>query len=218
MNTKRIFTWGVFVVLIGLITWGMVAAANKAERESVGIASVEQVTESDWVKGATSSPVVLIEYSDFQCPACGAFFPMVEKLSEENFDKVRVVYRHFPLASHPNAVPASKAAEAAGIQGKFWEMYSMIFNNQENWSGSTDVALIFNTYATDLGLDIVKFKSDYASKAVEDKINDHVKSGIKAKVDSTPTFFLNGKKIKNPQTYEEFKKLIEDAASTTTTS
>ncbi len=218
MNTKRILTWGSFIIVIGLITWGMIAAANKAERESAGIASVEQVTENDWVKGATSSPVVLIEYSDFQCPACGAFFPMVEKLSEENFDKVRVVYRHFPLASHPNAVPASKAAEAAGIQGKFWEMYSMIFNNQENWSALTDTASVFNTYAENLGLDIVKFKADYASKAVEDKINDNVKSGMKAKVDSTPTFFLNGKKIKNPQTYEEFKKLIEDAASTTTTS
>lgn len=218
MNTKRILTWGAFIIVVGLITWGMIAAANKAERESTGIASVEQITEDDWVKGATSSPLVLIEYSDFQCPACGLFFPVIEKLIKENSDKVRLVYRHFPLLQHTNATPAARAAEAAGMQGKFWEMYESLFNNQENWEGSTDVSLIFNTYAQNLGLDMVKYKADYESQTIKDKINDHVKSGVKAKVDSTPTFYLNGKKIKNPQTYEEFKKLIEDAASATTNS
>lgn len=208
---KRIFTWGAFIIIIGLIVWGMIAAANKAERENTGLAPVDGITSADWVKGATSSPIVLIEYSDFQCPACGAYFPLVEKLVAEEGTKFALVSRHFPLMQHANAIPAAQAAEAAGKQGKFWEMHDLLFGNQAEWEGSKDVKTVFIGYATRLGLDIAQFTADYDLPEIKDRIDADVRSGYKAGVDSTPTFFLNGKKI-NPQSYEEFKKLINDLA------
>src|SRR5688572_3908008 len=110
---KRILTWGAFVLVVALVVWGMIAAGKKAEKENANVARVDEVTSTDWIRGATSSPVTIIEYSDFQCPACAAYFPIVEKLVAENSDKFRFVYRHFPLSQHANAVPAARAAEAA---------------------------------------------------------------------------------------------------------
>ncbi|HEY9583621.1 MAG TPA: thioredoxin domain-containing protein [Candidatus Paceibacterota bacterium] len=214
MNTKRILSWGGFVIVVGLIVWGLIVAANKAEREGNAVASVDEVTSSDWVKGATSSAVTLIEYSDFQCPACGSYFPVVERLLLEN-PQVRFVYRHFPLQQHVNAFAASQASEAAGEQGKFWEMHETLFTNQTAWEISKTVKTIFEGYAQDLGLDMDKFKNDYSSKEISDKINTDLKSGLKAGINSTPTFYLNGKKIQQ-NGYEEFKKLISDASATST--
>lgn len=210
MNTKRIFTWAIFILIIGLITWGMVLASKKADREAKNVASVDAIIATDNIRGATTSKVTMIEYSDFQCPACGMYFPMVEKVVSENIEKVVFVYRHFPLTQHANAIPASKAAEAAGKQGKFWEMYEMIFTNQKNWEESTNAKVIFESYAKKLNLDMDKYSADLDSKEIMDKINNDQKSGIKAGVNSTPTFFINGKKINNPQTNEQFKKLIEE--------
>ena len=216
MNLQRIYTWGGFILIIGLIIWGMIAAANKAEREKAGILPVEQVTDTDWVRGATTTQVTLIEYSDFQCPACALYFPLVEQLFTENSSKFRFVYRHFPLAQHKNGRSAAQASEAAGVQGKFWEMYSMLFSTQNDWAESADTKTVFTGYATKLGLDVSKFTSDFDSSETNAKIEASVKSGLKAGVNSTPTFYLNGKKVVNPQSYEQFKTLIETANSTTT--
>jgi protein-disulfide isomerase len=214
MNTKRIFTWGSFSIIIGLIVWGMIAAANKAEREKNGLVPVDEVTSDDWIKGMSSSTVTLIEYSDFQCPACGLYFPIVEKLVSENPSSFKFVYRHFPITGHKNATPAAQAAEAAGMQGSFWEMHYELFIKQESWATSTSPKAVFTEYATKLGLDTVKFASDYELQSIKDKISTSVKSGIRAGVDRTPTFYLNGKKIQ-PKNYEEFKKLVIGAATST---
>ncbi|MEK7213847.1 MAG: thioredoxin domain-containing protein [Patescibacteria group bacterium] len=214
MNTKRIITWGSFIVIVGLIIWGMIAANNKAEREQAVVASPEEITEMDWVKGNATSTVILMEYSDFQCPACAIYFPLVERLFAESVGGFRFVYRHFPLSQHANAVPAAQATEVAGKQNKFWEMYEMIFTKQTDWENSKDAKTIFSGYAETLGLDMEKFVLDFDSKEIIDKINADQKSGLKVGVDSTPTFYLNGKKI-SPRDYEEFKKLINDAITTT---
>lgn len=212
MNAKRILYWGGFIVIIGLMIWGLIAAANKTEKENANIAPVDKVTATDWVRGAPSSPVTLIEYSDFQCPACAAYFPVVEQLLAEVGDKVLFVYRHFPLDQHRHAIPASQAAEAAGDQGKFWEMYKRIFETQTDWQDLADAKAVFAGYAQELKLDMAKYAVDVESKENLDKINNDLKSGIKAGVLGTPTFYLNGKKI-SPKNYEEFKKLVEDAAA-----
>ncbi|MDO8430730.1 MAG: thioredoxin domain-containing protein [Candidatus Taylorbacteria bacterium] len=213
MNTKRILSWGAFIVIIGLIVWGMIAAANKAERESAGIGPVDVVTSTDLVKGSASSTDILVEYGDFECPACGDYFPIVEQFFTENSSSFRFVYRHFPLTQHPNAIPAAVASEAAGMQGKFWEMYRELFTMQDSWATSTDPKAVFVGYATTLGLDVEKFSSDYELPEIKTKINDSVKSGLKAGVNSTPTFFFNGKKV-SPQTYDQFKALLNTATST----
>ncbi len=215
MNTKRFFIWGTFILIVGLITWGMVEAGKKEERENANLATVDKVVSTDHVKGATTSPVTIIEYSDFQCPACGAYFPLVEQTLKESAIPVLFVYRHFPLTQHANAVPASQASEAAGKQGKFWEMHELIFTNQKNWEESKTAKTIFESYAKELKLDMEKYAIDIESEETMDKINNDQKSGIKAGVVSTPTFYINGKKIDNPKNNEQFKKLIEDAAIAT---
>lgn len=214
MNTKRIIFWLCFVVVVGLIIWGMIAAGKKSADINASLPLPDQITSSDWIRGSASSTVTLVEYSDFQCPACGAYFPLVERLVKENATTTRLVYRHFPLPQHANAIPASLASEAAGKQGKFWEMYDMIFSTQKDWEASTDSAKIFSGYAQKLGLDMTKYAADVASKEIKDKITASVAAGQKAGINSTPTFYVNGKKIQNPNSYEEFNKIIDDAAAT----
>lgn len=171
------------------------------------------VTDSDWFEGGKDAAVVLVEYSDFQCPACGAYFPVVRGLTEAYGDKLKIVYRNYPLTSlHPNAQLAAQAAEASGIQGKFFPMHDLLFGNQEIWSKETDPTAIFVSYATSLGLDVEKFKTDLTGKDVIDAIKNDVNGGDAAKVSATPTFFLNGAQItKNPQGLEPFKALIDAA-------
>ena len=125
--------------------------------------------------------------------------------------KVRFAYRHFPLPQHKNAKLAATVAEAAGLQGKFWEMHDLIFQNQSDWSEDKNAAILFAKYAQDVGLDLARFQTDVASGDIKAKIENDYKSGVKAGVDSTPSFFLNGKKITNPRNYDEFKNAIEQA-------
>jgi formate-nitrite transporter family protein len=212
-TTRRIFTWISFVILIGLIIWGLIAANNKSARENDLLPLPDQITATDHIKGSATAPVTLVEYGDFQCPACGQFYPIVEKLlAEEGSSTIRFVFRHFPLTQHPNAIPAALAGEAASNQGKFWEMFGMIYENQAEWSELSDAKPIFIGYATKLGLDIKKFQADMALKETETIVTNGYKSGVKAHLQGTPTFFVNGKQISNPQSYDAFKKIIDDTA------
>ena len=122
--------------------------------------------------------------------------------------QVKFAYRHFPLPQHKNAKLAATVAEAAGKQGKFWEMHDLIFQNQSDWSEDKNAAVIFAKYAQDLQLDLAKFQTDIADEEIKAKIENDYKSGVKAGVNSTPSFFLNGKKINNPRNYDEFKNAI----------
>ncbi len=168
---------------------------------------------SQHVKGNVESKVTLLEYGDFQCPACKAFFPIVEQVVEKYKDDIKFQFKHFPLVQiHLHAFEGSRAAEAASIQGKFFEMYSVLYQNQDGWSTLSDPLPTFVGYAKQLGLDTVKFQTDYASGAVNDIINADFQEATKLGANSTPTFVLNGKKLdKNPSSAEEFEKLITDA-------
>ncbi len=211
-NTKRFFMWGGFVVVVGLIIWGLIAAEQKAKREESALVLPDQIVATDHTKGSENAPVTLVEYGDFQCPACATYYPIVERvIAEEGGDKVRFVFRHFPLAQHANAMPAGMASEAAGAQGKFWEMYSILYEKQRDWENAKDSKIIFTKYAEDLGLDMVKFAEDFESQYLKDRINNDYKGGAKGGVNSTPTFFVNGKKIDSPANYDAFKKIIDDA-------
>ncbi|MBI2057452.1 MAG: DsbA family protein [Candidatus Yanofskybacteria bacterium] len=216
-KTRRVLMWAViFVLLIGAV-WGMVKLSDKpTDTEQVAI--IDSVSTDDWVKGNKDSKVVLIEYGDFQCPACGAYYPLVEKLADEHSNEFQFVYRHFPLQQHANAKPAAYASEAAGKQGKFWEMYNLIYSRQNDWSEKKNADDIFLEYAGSMGLNLDQFKKDKDSQDTKDKVKKNYDSGIANKVNATPTFFLNGKKIQ-PQSYEEFANLIKQAqpAENTTT-
>jgi protein-disulfide isomerase len=215
---KRIITWAVFIVVIGLIVWGMIVAEKR--KSSIPTDAPDtlptEVTEADWIfpNATSTAKFTIVEYSDFQCPACSAYFPLVEQLIREGAGDVRLVYRHFPLPQHKNAVLASRASEAAGKQGDFWGMYRLIFENQKEWENlpSDEARTMFISYADKLSLNKEVFETDMDSKEIGDKITEMKEVAAKSGINSTPTFYVNGKRIDNPSGYEEFKKLISEPA------
>jgi protein-disulfide isomerase len=217
-----IFLWSfITLFVVGTITTMIVFASKNPDTKFVG-GTVKAADESDWVKGASlqnigttptenKNQVTLIEYSDFQCPACAAYHSVIKQL-EKDFPNISIVYRHFPLPQHSNARVASQVAEAAGAQGKFWEMHDLLFENQSIWSEEKNPAGIFEAYAKKLGLNLDKFRTDANGQAGKIKIDADVQSGDK-EITGTPTFFINNKKIENPRGYDEFRSIIEKAIS-----
>ena len=171
-----------------------------------------EVVSDDYIKGNKDASVTIVEYLDFECEACGAYYPLVKQLAEEFKNDVRFVNRYFPLPGHKNGLPAALAVEAAGKQGKYWEMHNILFDNQKNWGEkqSPDPA-IFEGYAKQIGLNMDQFKKDVGSNEVKERVNRDKNSGTKLGVSGTPTFFLNGEKIPNPKTPEDFKTFINAA-------
>jgi len=217
---KKIVIW--FVVLAGVsaLIFYLVGSAGKNDGDTTD-GGIPAVTEGDWVKWNASSQVVLLEYSDFQCPACKSYFPLINAVGEEYGDRVAFVYRHYPIAQiHFNANAAARATEAAGMQGKFWEMHDILFETQELWApmSASDAASVFAGYARDmLRIDVDKYLVDFDSEAVQNMVTEDFSGAVKAGVNSTPTFYLNGKKIKNPGDIEEFRTLLDEALSNATT-
>lgn len=201
----------VVVVVLGLFGIFTLTKKNGSDNSSGGSSNSTAQT-SEHKKGEGTSGVTLIEYGDLQCPACKSYFPIVKQIEAEYGDKVTVQYRHYPLNQvHPHAFEAARAAEAAGLQGKFFEMHDLMYENQDSWSQSSNVSPIFEIYAQQLGLNMEQFKSDSASKKVADTINADIKAGQAIGANSTPTFVLNGVKIQNPQDFAGFKQLIDEA-------
>ena len=214
MKSKTILWTIIAVVVIGSI-FGIVKLASKSQTPGSGsdtlALTISAISDNENIKGDKNAKAALIEYSDFQCPACGSYYPILKKVSEDLGAQVKFAYRHFPLSQHKNAKLAATVAEAAGKQGKFWEMHDLIFQNQSDWSEEKNAAVIFAKYAQDLQLDLAKFQTDIASEEIKAKIENDYKSGVKAGVNSTPSFFLNGKKLDNPRNYDEFKNAILQA-------
>jgi len=208
---NKIILWAIITVAVIGSIFGIIKLASKSQTpDSNNLAiTVSAVNDNENIKGDKEAATTLIEYSDFQCPACGSYYPIVKKVTEDLGAKVRFAYRHFPLPQHKNAKLAATVAEAAGKQGKFWEMHDLIFQNQSDWSEEKNVAILFAKYAQDIGLDLARFQTDIASDDIKAKIENDYKSGVKAGVNSTPSFFLNGKKMDNPRNYDEFKNAIE---------
>lgn len=168
------------------------------------------VVDSDWMKGNSQAEATLIEYGDFQCPACATYYPMTKQLLQDYPENLRIVYRHFPLPSHRNAYPAALAAEAAGNQGKFWEMHDILFEKQDEWSNLANPKEKFLEYATELGLDLDKFESFYESDEAKNSADADTLSGNNLGVNATPTFYLNGRKLESIRSYQDFSSRVEE--------
>lgn len=198
------------IIAVIIVGFGLIIAALITRQSgSANAAPVNTAVTDDWTKGQTGASKMLLVFSDFQCPACSAYEPWLNQAMVEFKDSVQFVFRDFPLRSiHPNAQIAAQAAEAAGLQGKFWEMHDMLFDKQDEWSGSSDAKTYFLQYAESLGLDKAKFETDLNSDLVKQRVEDDYQSGIKAGIQGTPTFFLNGQKLKNFQSYDELKTLL----------
>ena len=211
MKLKEIGIWTLVVgILIGGL-WLLVAAVNNSSSPSNPISiTAPEITKDDFSIGTASAKVTLIEYGDFQCPACGKYFPFVKNLESDFKNDLKIIYRFFPLNNiHPNAMIAAQAAYAASKQNKFWEMHDKLYENQDLWA-NTQPRNIFIDYAKELGLNLDRFGADIDDNATRKFINDEEDKGTSAGVNSTPTFFVNGKSISNPSTYEEFKKIIQN--------
>lgn len=204
MNTK---TWIIFGVACVALLGGLIAFSKK-DQSGIDLSSVnakaiiptsdQSGNIADHVEGDPKSKVVLIEYGDFQCPSCGGAHPGVKKITEDYGDKIAFVFRNFPLTTiHPNALAASAAAEAAGVQGKYWEMHNILYEQQNSWSNasSEERTTKFVTFAKQLGLDETKFRENIASDTVAKKISFDQATGKKLEVSATPSFFLNGEKV-----------------------
>ena len=154
------------------------------------LAREELVAPDSFSIGNASASAYLVEFSDFQCPACRAFFPIVDELAAKYSDTLFFVYRHYPLTQHAFAKPAAMAAEAAGQQGKFWEMGKLLFENQDKLSGS-----LWANLADELKLDRVKFDAALSSQEIKTKIDRDEIAAIQLKLPGTPSFFLNGVRL-----------------------
>ena len=204
------------LVVVGIIV-GASLIGGKDDLAVVG------ATSNNWY-GQEKGIITVTEYADFQCPACGSFFPLVAQVKGQFKDKVRFEFKHFPLVQlHPNATSAHRAAQAAANQQKFWEMHDLIYQNQEAWENSSIPSDVFEQYARQIDLDIEKYKTDVASSEVLAVINADVSAGKQLNVNSTPTFFVDGKLIEDANSIasvEGFSSVIQaaiDAKQGTTT-
>ncbi|NGP77642.1 thioredoxin domain-containing protein [Balneolaceae bacterium YR4-1] len=157
----------------------------------------------------TNAKLTLTEYSDYQCPACAYFYPIVDSLKQTYGNDLEVVYKDFPLNSHQYAALAARAAEAAKNQGKFLEMHNMLFENQRQWASGDAQSRIIG-YAKQIGLDMNRFEQDLNAAETQQAVMEEKQEGVQMGVDSTPTFFINGEKLQqNPPSFQDFKALID---------
>ena len=166
-----------------------------------------------WSRGMPTARVTVEEFSDFECPACGVLEPGLRRVIRDYEDRVRFVFRNYPLQMHKYAFLASRAAEAAGQQGKFWEMHDLIYDNQKEWSGSMEPRVQFDSYATRLGLDVQRFKADMERQDLAERIKSDLLRGNSLGVKGTPTVYLNGRELVPGKlvTEEDLRREIEAA-------
>jgi protein-disulfide isomerase len=156
-------------------------------------------------RGAAQAPIELIEFSDFQCPFCQRANPTVEQVLKTYGDKIKFVYRHYPLANHPNARPAAEASACAEAQGKFWEYHDRLFANS---AGLTDADL--KAHAAALGLDTAKFNTCVDNRQQKAGVDKDMADGEAVGVTGTPAFFINGRSVEGAQPFEAFKRVIDE--------
>lgn len=197
-----IFSAVVVLLLGGLVVWTRVSNPpidlSGVNNNSIIAGSEQNGDIADHFKGSDEKKVLLVEYGDYQCPSCGGAHPNLNTLMDEYGDRVTFVFRNFPLTSiHPNARAASAVAEAAGLQGKFWEMHDVLYEKQNDWSSldASQRTNVFNGYARDLELNMDKFQADIAAANVNKKISFDMALGKSVNVSATPSFFLNGEKV-----------------------
>jgi protein-disulfide isomerase len=201
-----------FVVALMIILGAFVGYIYVAKKPAKTSTSSSSALVSNHKIGAGNKKVTFTEYGDFQCPVCGQYYPIIKQLQQKYGEDITFEFKNFPLDSiHQNARAAHRAAEAAGNQGKFFEMFDLIYSGQQSWSSSSSITSILEGYAKQLGLDMGKYNADFAAKATNDVINADSDQGKKLGITGTPTFFLNGRKLEDNErrSGEELIKAID---------
>lgn len=202
------------VILVGLvILFGGLLVFNKKEAGAPTGEDNGEPQLTEHTAGEGTAGVTLVEYGDFQCPACGQFYPIVQQIKEKYGDQITFQFRHLPLVEiHQNALVSARAAEAAGMQDKFWEMHDLLFEGQQVWSSSTNPTPIFEGYAEQIGLDLERFQNDMRSPETNRAVQADRAEARRLGLSSTPSFILNGQKIEElPRSFEAFSDLIDAA-------
>ncbi len=214
-RTSWIVFIGLCVVALGgliFVSRGSQVNVDTVDQNKIQAASADNGNIADHEEGSGEPVVTIIEYGDYQCPGCGTAAPVIRQVVSDYADKgVKLIFRNFPLTTiHPNALAAASAAEAAGLQGKFWEMHDLLYKNQSAWENlsGTDRTNIFVGYAVSLGLDSDQFTNDLTSDAVSKKISYDTALAQKAGAQGTPTIIVNG------QSYSDIR--VEDGKATAT--
>lgn len=211
--TMVILVGGVFFLSKGISPASTTNPSNVSADNNLLIKPNSHVLSTS-VKGASDSARVnVVEFGDYQCPACGAAYPVTKKVIADYRDKINFVFRNFPLPMHKNAQIAAEAAEAAGVQGKFWEMHDKLYESQSTWGDSDQPMDLFVTYAQQIGIDVNKFKDEVSANKYSTVISQDQSDGNSLGVNATPTFYINGQKFEGVPGYNDFKIRIESALS-----
>jgi protein-disulfide isomerase len=179
-----------------VISYRLSHAGSVAQGYRMEIRAID--TKTEHVRGSNEAPVTLEEFGDFECPPCGALSKIVKELEKDCGSSLRVVFRHHPLEMHPHAMEAAIAAEAAGVQGRFWEMHDLLYAEQADWSKANNVPGVFVDYATRLQMDVEKFKRDVQSPEVKARVASDQARAALLNVRSTPTLFINNSPVPRP--------------------
>lgn len=202
------------VIVAILVIFGSIIVSSSKNEAKNGDKSAS-TTLTQHVEGQGKSGVTLVEYGDYQCPFCQQYYATVKDVAATYDEQIHFQFRNFPITSrHPNAFAAARAAEAAALQDKFWEMHDLLYQNndpngQAGWVAASDPTTYFNQFAEQIGLDMTKFKADFASEKVNDLVNADMKEGTRLGVSGTPTFFLDGKQVQIGNTADAFKKVLD---------
>jgi protein-disulfide isomerase len=208
-------------VIVAVILMSRSATTGNSEQANAGLGmnsaqpmrAQQPGAPNPYARGGPNAPVTLEEFSDFQCPACGGLEPGLRRVVREYGERVRLVFRNFPLSMHKYAFIAARAAEAAGQQGKFWEMHDMLYDNQKEWSEAMEPRVQFDAYATRLGLDVQRFRADMTRQDLAERINADLLRGGTLNVRGTPTIYLNGRELMPGKlvTEDDLRREIEAA-------
>jgi protein-disulfide isomerase len=210
---KSIFRIGLYTLcIIGFVGFMVYLGARQDYRAENG--DIPAITSADWTKGDAGAPIRLVEYSDFQCPSCAMVDPLIKEALKGEESRVFFVYRHFPLSQiHANAQYAAQAAEAAGRQGKFWEVHDLLFEKQDEWGESENAQEMIKNYVITTGINMEQWAVDVNDQEIIKKIENDAQGALRAGVDGTPTFFMNGKAIgRTPTSVNAWKELFDSVA------
>lgn len=217
-NAKFFIVFGLLVLTFACDNKSNTSNTANNSRAGNGAAATPQVPTNAPIGamppnllGSPTATVTVEEFADFQCPTCASVHTIMKNVQGAYGSRIKFVYRHFPLTQiHKNAYDASVAAEAAGLQGKFWDMQNQIFANQTAWSNSSNVREIFEGYAQNIGLDVEKFKTDMLGIAAKSRVDADIQRGRALNVGSTPTIYVNGVSVPFPQmTLDGLKQIID---------
>ncbi len=201
------------IVCVAILGWAVLMFSGNSSSPTAQSVDPAILVRPDSNKIATdSAKVTVVEFGDYQCPACAMAAPVTKQLLKEYEGRINFVFRHFPLPQHGNAMLAAKAAEAAGEQGKYWQMHELLYTNQTAWENQSSAAEIFAGYAKEIGLNDTQFRDTMNSNKFFDKINGDRNDGETAGVNSTPTFYINGVKTAGfsaPSLKQQIEKALQ---------